>query len=71
VGPAAWPDRSGLPTIACMLRDHYALPDMDVAAVERRLEDSYAHTMWLPGGDTPRITGDEPDTPRSRSRSPA
>ena len=43
-----------------MLRDHYALPDMDVAAVERRLEDSYARTMWLAGGDTPRITGDDP-----------
>jgi hypothetical protein len=60
--PGAWPDRSGLPAIACMLRDHYALPDMDVAAVERRLEDSYARTMWLPGGDTPRIAGDDPES---------
>jgi uncharacterized protein len=58
--PGAWPDRSALPTIACMLRDHYGLPDMDTAAVERRLEDSYSLTMWLPGGDTPRITGDDP-----------
>lgn len=57
--PDAWPDRSALPTVACMLRDHYGLPDMDVAAVERRLEDSYALTMWRPGGDTPPITGDD------------
>ena len=56
--PDAWPDRSDLPSTACMLRDHYGLPDMDVAAVERRLEQSYAHTMWRAGGDTLPIEGD-------------
>lgn len=59
--PAAWPDRSGLPAVARMLRDHYARPDMDVAAVERRLEESYTRTMWRAGGDTPRIAGDDPE----------
>jgi hypothetical protein len=41
-----------------MLRDHYGLPDMDVAAVEQRLEASYSHTMWLAGGDGPPLPGD-------------
>jgi PPOX class probable FMN-dependent enzyme len=53
-----WPDTSGLPTIACMLRDHYASPDLDLAAVEERLAQSYQLTMWLAGGEAPPITGD-------------
>jgi uncharacterized protein len=53
-----WPDTSGLPTIACMLRDHYALPDLDLAVVEERLAQSYQLTMWLAGGEAPPITGD-------------
>jgi PPOX class probable FMN-dependent enzyme len=48
--PDEWPDVSDLPKVACILRDHYALPDMDVDAVERRLAESYATTMWQPGG---------------------
>lgn len=47
-----WPDISDLPTAACMLRDHYDLPDLDLEAVERRLEHSYATTTWkVAGGD--------------------
>jgi PPOX class probable FMN-dependent enzyme len=49
--PEAWPDVSELPTVACMLRDHYAMPELDLAAVERRLEESYAKTTWLAGGE--------------------
>ncbi len=45
-----WPDLSDLPTVACMLRDHYDLPDLDLDAVERRLEHSYATTTWKVGG---------------------
>ena len=54
----AWPDLSDMPSIACVLRDHYGLPEMDLAATERRLEESYATTMWVAGGDGPAITGD-------------
>jgi uncharacterized protein len=56
--PERWPDLAALPSAACMLRDHYGLPEMDVAAVERRLEESYDRTLWLAGGDTPPIAGD-------------
>jgi uncharacterized protein len=58
--PEAWPDRSALPSAACMLRDHYGLPDMDADAVQRRLDQSYGLTMWRAGGDTPSIEGDGP-----------
>lgn len=56
--PDGWPDLSDLPRVACMLRDHYGLPDMDVDDVERRLADSYERTTWLAGGETPPISGD-------------
>jgi len=45
-----WPDLSDLPRVACMLRDHMAMPEMDIDAVERRLEASYAKDLWLAGG---------------------
>lgn len=53
-----WPSLGDMPTIACMLKDHYALPGLDTEGVERRLADSYRRTMWLAGGDTPPIPGD-------------
>ena len=34
-----------------MLRDHCDLPEMDVAAVEQRLEDGYRTTLWRAGGE--------------------
>ena len=49
--PDTWPDRSGMPSIACILRDHYGQPDLDLEAVERRLDESYSTRMWLPGGE--------------------
>ena len=54
---ASWPDTADMPTIACMIRDHVELPDIDPALIEADLEANYAKTMWLPGGDTP------PDAP--------
>ena len=55
----SWADTSDLPSVACMLRDHYRLPDLDVNAVERRLEESYTKTLWLAGGSGQPLTGDE------------
>lgn len=49
--PDEWPDLSEMATIACILRDHYELPEMDLAAVEARLADSYDHTTWKVGGE--------------------
>ena len=49
--PDQWPDLADLPSAACMLRDHYDLPDMDVAAVEQRLETGYRTTLWQAGGE--------------------
>jgi uncharacterized protein len=48
--PEQWPDTASLPSIACILRDHYALPDLDLDAVAARLDESYRDRMWLPGG---------------------
>jgi PPOX class probable FMN-dependent enzyme len=48
--PSGWPDLGDLPSIPCMLRDHYAMPEMDLEAVQRRLEESYEHRMWAVGG---------------------
>lgn len=47
--PENWPDLSDLPRIACMLRDHYDLPDLDVDAVEKRLSDGDQY-LWKPSG---------------------
>jgi PPOX class probable FMN-dependent enzyme len=44
--PAAWPDRSGVPSAAAMLRDHVGLQDVSVEVIEQALEDGYAKTMW-------------------------
>jgi PPOX class probable FMN-dependent enzyme len=47
--PAAWPDTTDMPTVACMLRDEVA-PDVDAAVIEQALEDGYRKTLWEPGG---------------------
>ncbi|HEX2039876.1 MAG TPA: pyridoxamine 5'-phosphate oxidase family protein [Acidimicrobiales bacterium] len=44
--PAAWPDRSGMASIACMLRDHVGARETPVEAVQESLDHSYATTMW-------------------------
>lgn len=48
--PDEWPDRSDLASPACMLRDHRGMDDPPVDQIERYLEESYARTMWEPGG---------------------
>lgn len=48
--PEAWPDRSDMPTIACMFRDLVA-PNLEVEVIEAALEDSYEKTLWKPGGE--------------------
>ncbi len=48
--PDEWPDRSGRPSIACMLRDQVGQPDVEVVAVEQTLEASYRSTLWQVGG---------------------
>jgi uncharacterized protein len=49
--PEEWPDTTGMPSVACMLRDHYGIPGLDVEAVQERLDNSYGNRMWLPGGE--------------------
>lgn len=50
--PEEWADLSDMPSVASILADHYALPDMDVGAVEAHLEESYRRTTWKVGGKT-------------------
>jgi PPOX class probable FMN-dependent enzyme len=47
--PEQWPDRAGLPTAACMLRDHVRV-DIDADVINEGLEQNYRDTMWEPGG---------------------
>ncbi|MEN8040947.1 MAG: MSMEG_1061 family FMN-dependent PPOX-type flavoprotein [Actinomycetota bacterium] len=47
-----WPDLSDMPTVACMLQDHYDLPELDLPAIEARLADAYERTTWMVGGDS-------------------
>lgn len=48
--PEAWPDTSGMPTPACMLKDHIGLP-ISEADTQKRLDDSYAATTWAMAGE--------------------
>jgi hypothetical protein len=48
--PDAWPDRSDMPSVGCMLRDHVGLNDMTGEAVTEVLERDYAKSLWEPGG---------------------
>lgn len=44
--PEGWPDRSDMPTIACMLRDHLGDASLSAEEIHVALEDGYAKTMW-------------------------
>ena len=45
--PEHWPDRSGMPTIACMLVEHAAIDgDPGGHRTAAALEDAYATTLW-------------------------
>lgn len=49
--PQTWPDRSTLPTLGCIIRDQIpALQEVPAEAIDESLEDSYAKTLWEPGG---------------------
>jgi uncharacterized protein len=43
--PESWPDRSDMPTIACMLRDHTS-STLSAQEIEAGLERGYAKTLW-------------------------
>jgi PPOX class probable FMN-dependent enzyme len=47
--PDRWPDVSGLPSPACMLKDHIGL-EGTVEDSQRALDESYARTTWAMGG---------------------
>jgi len=49
--PESWPDRSDMPSVACMLRDHAGFSDVDLTEMETALEDNYRRTLWQPGGE--------------------
>ncbi|HEV7888455.1 MAG TPA: MSMEG_1061 family FMN-dependent PPOX-type flavoprotein [Acidimicrobiales bacterium] len=44
--PERWPDRAGMPTPACMLSDHIALPGLTADVMQARLDHGYATTLW-------------------------
>jgi PPOX class probable FMN-dependent enzyme len=44
--PDRWPDRSGLASAACILRDHIGEPELTEDAVEAALVDSYTNRLW-------------------------
>ena len=48
--PEAWPDRSDMASIACMLRDHAQLQELEPAAIAEALETDYERTLWRVGG---------------------
>ena len=47
----AWPDRSDMATIPCMLRDHAELGDLEPAVIEEALETDYERSLWQAGGN--------------------
>jgi uncharacterized protein len=47
-----WPDVTDMASPACMLKDHIGL-DGSVEDSERALEESYARTTWVMGGERP------------------
>jgi PPOX class probable FMN-dependent enzyme len=49
--PDGWPDLTAMPTAARILRDHCGLLEVEVAAVEARLAESYERTTWMVGGE--------------------
>ena len=47
--PEEWPDRSDLPSVACMLRDQVRV-DTPAEQIEAALEQDYQATLWRGGG---------------------
>lgn len=48
--PDGWPDRSDMPTVGCMLRDHLADESLTGPLIDAGLEAGYAKTLWKTGG---------------------
>jgi PPOX class probable FMN-dependent enzyme len=48
----AWPDRSDMTSVACMLRDHADMHDIEPMVIAEALESDYARTLWQPGGES-------------------
>ena len=49
--PASWPDRATLPTLGCIIRDQIpGLHEVPAEPIDQSLEESYATTLWEPGG---------------------
>lgn len=49
--PATWPDRGALPSLGCIIRDQIpGLHEVPADLIDQSLEESYATTMWEPGG---------------------
>jgi len=47
----AWPGRSALPSLGCILRDQMTVfGDVPVDRIDAMIESDYAATMWEPGG---------------------
>jgi PPOX class probable FMN-dependent enzyme len=44
--PESWPDRSGMASVACMLRDHMGIDGAAEEDVQASLDHGYATTMW-------------------------
>lgn len=49
--PSSWPDRTDMPSVACMIRDHVGEERVSAEEIEAGLEAGYAKTMWRPGGE--------------------
>ena len=47
----AWPDRSDMATVACMLRDHAELGHLEPSVIEEALETDYERSLWQAGGE--------------------
>lgn len=47
-----WPDRSDMPTIACMLREHSKALGRSEQEIQAGLDESYRTTLWKPGGES-------------------
>lgn len=47
--PDRWPDRTGLASVGCILRDHIGV-DIPAETIETNLEANYVETLWEPGG---------------------
>jgi uncharacterized protein len=48
----SWPDVSDMASPACMLKDHIGLDGSEEDSA-RALEESYARTTWVMGGERP------------------